>query len=491
MRPPHADSPPRSIRRRPTAARRVVAGLQEAAQVSARRWAVLLACTGAALSLGAVAGAASGQSPSFAAPRVLAASLDPDAVAIGDLNGDGKLDLAIANSYFDADEDEGELGTVSVRLNRGNGTFRPRRDYSTGGGPHSVAIGDLNGDGKPDLATANFDAGSVSVLLNGGDGSFRVLHDYPTGDRTASVAIADLDGDHAPDLVAAVADTDTVAVLLNKGDGSFLPPVAYATGDDPFEVAIGDLDGDGKPDLATANFSSAATTSVLLNKGDGTFEDKHDYAAGAGPVSVAIGDLNGDRKADLAISHFGSVFRPNFVSVLDNDGAGHFGKRRNYTVVEGQGSIALGDLDGDGRRDIATVNDDTDRLSVLINRGAGGFQPSLAYPTGPGPQEIAIGDLNGDGRSDLVTADNVSDVSNTATVLLNAPGRCNVQYVRKLTVPAAKARLARAHCSVGAVSSAYSKDVRPGHVVSQKPGFGAVLSGGGKVRLVISRGARR
>jgi hypothetical protein len=459
--------------------------------MSARSSGAVLACAAAALCLGAVAGAASGRSPSFAAPRLLAASLDPDAVAIGDLNGDGKPDLAIANSYFDDDEDEGQAGTVSIRLNRGDGTFRPRRDYSTGGGPHSVAIGDLNGDGMPDLATANFDAGSVSELLNGGDGSFGVSRDYATGDRTASVAIADLNGDAAPDVAAAVAETDTVAVLLNNGDGSLRPPVSYPAGDEPFWVAIGDLDGDGEPDLATANLGSRSTTSVFLNKGNGTFAARVDYAAGADPVSLAIADVTGDRKPDLALSHFGSVSRPNFVSVLPNDGRGRFATRRNYTIVEGQGSIAVGDVNGDGRGDVVTVADDTDRLSVLVNGGGGRMRPALSYPTGPGPQAVAIGDLDGDGRPDLVTANNVSDVSNSVTVLLAKPGRCNVQDVVKLTLAAAKASLARGHCSVGVVRSAYSKTMQRGRVVAERPVFGAVLPGGAKVTLVLSRGRRR
>jgi len=417
---------------------------------------------------------------------LLAASLDPSSVAIVDLNGDGRPDLAIANSFFDSDEDG--VATVSVRLNRGDGTFKPRRDYSTGDLPESLGVGDVNGDGKPDLVTANAWAGSVSVLLNGGDGSFRARSDYETGSRTESVAIADLNGDGAPDIAAAVADAKVVAVLLNKGDGTFSPPVTYPAGAAPLDVAIGDLDGNGTPDLVTANERS--TVSVLLNDGKGHFAPRHDFAAGDEPVSVAIGDLNGDGRADLAVSHFGSVGRANHVSILTNDGGGSFGTRRNYPVADGLGEIAIGDLNGDRKLDVVTTNDDSDRLSVLINRGDGSLYPRVAYPTGPGPQAVAIGDLNRDGRPDLVTVDSVSDQSNDVAVLLDTPGRCNVQYVLKLTPAEAKAKLGRAHCAVGEIGWTHSKNVKKGRVLSQRPVFGAVLRQGGKVNLVVSKGRK-
>jgi FG-GAP-like repeat/FG-GAP repeat len=459
--------------------------------VTRRAYALMVAFAGAAFAFSGVAGAAGAPTPSFAATRLLAASLDPSAVAIGDLNGDAKPDLAIANSFEDADEEDEIGGTISIRLNRGDGTFEPRRDYETGAGPVSVAIGDLDGDRKPDLATANAFSGSVSVLLNGGDGSFRTRREYETGDGTVSITIADLDADGMLDLAVAVAELDRVDVLLNEGDGRFAAPVPHAAGDEPLEVASGDLDGDSMPDLATANLAEDGTVSVLLNAGKGAFVPRHDYAAGHSPVSVAIGDLNGDGRGDLAVSHFGSVSHANRVSILLNEGGGSFGTRRRYLVAEGGGPIALGDLSGDRTLDVVTVNDDASRLSVLVNRGDGTLAPSLAYPTGEGPQSVAVGDLNRDGRQDLVSTDYVSEDSNTVSVLMNRPGRCNVQPVLGLKSAAATEKLARGHCGVGKISFAYSKTVKRGRVVSQRPGFGAVRRSGGKVELVISRGSRR
>jgi hypothetical protein len=425
---------------------------------------------------------------SFSSARSYATGQSPHSVAIGDLNGDGKPDLVTANSVTPED-------TVSVLLNKGNGSFPAKLDYATERVPESVAIGDLNGDGKPDLVTANLQSDTVSVLLNRGDGSFQAKLDYPTGISPYAVAIGDLNGDGKPDLATAGFFPNTVSVLLNSGDGSFQTRLDYPTGSSPVSVAIGDLNGDGNPDLAIANLdvNLGNSVSVLLNRGDGGFQAKADYATGVGPSSVAISDLNGDGKPELATANQvgGSI------SVLANRGDGSFQTKVDYATGHRPFSVAIGDLNGDGKRDLATANTDAGTASVLTNRGDGSFEARGGdgrfrargiYRTGRHPHSVAIGDLNGDRKPDLVTADVAPD---QVSVLLNTSGFCTVQNVKRLTLPAAKRTLARANCRSGKIRRMYSKRVKKGRVISQKPRFGAVLPGGGKVNLVVSRGRKR
>ena len=315
-------------------------------------------------------------------------------------------------------------------------SFARARAYATGHGPASVAIGDLNGDGKPDLATANSGANAVSVLLNRGDGSFQAKRDYRTGREPESVAIGELAGDGNPDLATANINTSTVSVLVNRGDGSFQAKRDYRTGLYPHSVAIGDLNGDGKPDLVIGD---AYTIFVLGNRGDGSFQAKRVYHSGSGLDGVAIGDLNGDGEPDLA---FASVY--------------------------------------------------ASTVSVLANRGDASFRAKFDYRTGRFPQSIAIGDLNGDGKPDMATANGSPDQrapTNSVSVLLNTPGLCTVQDIERQILSAAKRTIARANCRVGKIRRAYSTRVKKGRVISQKPSFGAVLPGGSKVNLVVSRGA--
>ncbi|HET7380630.1 MAG TPA: VCBS repeat-containing protein, partial [Gaiellales bacterium] len=198
--------------------------------------------------------------PLFAAPFL---SFDtgslPSFVAIGDLSGDGKPDLAVANLY---------TSTISVFLGNGDGSFAAKTDYGVGDYPRSVAIGDLNADGKPDLVVANSGlwpayGTTVSVLLGNGGGSFAPKTDFVTGGVPYSVAIGDLNGDGKPDLV--VARGGAVSVLLGNGDGSFGPTADFPADDAEF-LAIGDLNGDGKLDVATTN-GSASAVSILLGNG--------------------------------------------------------------------------------------------------------------------------------------------------------------------------------------------------------------------------------
>jgi VCBS repeat protein len=344
----------------------------------ARGSAVLLASIGVALLLGAAARSAARHAPSFAQAKSYATGNGP-APTVADLNGDGRPDLVTANY---------RANTVSVLLNRGRGALGARKDYATGREPFSVAIGDLNGDGKADLV-AQLDEAAVSILLNSGDGSFGAKRDYPTNELGSSLpVVADLTADGKADLVT-YNEGDTVSVLLNRGDGTFEPARNYATGRGVSSLAVDDLNGDGRPDLATAN-TRASTVSVLVNRGDGSFAPKRDLRTARSPFSVKTRDLNGDRKLDIVTANFGGI------SVLRNKGGGSFGAHRDYPNCRpcfadskpDFASIETADLNRDGKPDVVTRNDDELEheeygvsCSVFLNKGNGTFKRRTATET--------------------------------------------------------------------------------------------------------------
>src|SRR6266540_3859532 len=313
---------------------------------------------------------------------------NPSSVAIGDLNGDGQLDLVTANIGGDPLANPTPAGTISVLLGSGGGTFSAATPYPTGSFlPFSVAIGDLNGDGKLDLAVANYGHplsgdGAISVFLGNGDGTFSAATPYPTlAIGAQSVAIGDLNGDGKLDLVVAYASSK-YSVFLGIGNGSFnqQTPISLSGNKNLSSVAIADLNGDGKLDLALANAGSD-TVSVFLGNGNGSFQAQIQYATGTNPDSVAIGDLNGDGQPDLAIANYDS----NTVSVLLGNVGGGFQAQTQYPTGTNPSSVAIGDLNGDGRLDLAVANFGSNNVTVLLS-----------------PNAPADHDFNGDGNSDVL-----------------------------------------------------------------------------------------
>jgi large repetitive protein len=368
------------------------------------RWMLLASIMMLAAVAPPAAAATTGQA-SFSAASDLPVDVGPVSVAVGDFNGDGSPDLVTTNL---------SAGTVSVLLGNGAGGFSAATNLAAGASPWSVAVGDLNGDGKPDLAVATADG--VAVLLNDGTGGFSASTVYDTGGTSpTAVAIGDFNGDGKQDLAVVNSGTNDVSILLGDGTGNFaaasIAATTFPVGAGAFSLAVGDFNGDGKLDLAVGN-ESANTVSILLGDGSGGFSPAVDYAAGTSPGSVAVGDFNGDGKQDLAVADVGS----GGVSVLLGDGTGRLSSPTATTTGASPYSVAVGDFNRDGKQDLVVANSGGTAASVLLGNGAGGLSAATNYTTGAAPRGVAVGDFNKDGKPDLAIADSNS---NSVSVLLN------------------------------------------------------------------------
>jgi hypothetical protein len=344
-------------------------------------------------------GSVSGGTGGFEAAPRFAVGSSPLSVAVGDVNGDGRLDMVTAN----------RLGNnVSVLLGDGSGGFAAATSFAVGSSPRSVALGDVNGDGRLDIVTANYFGDNVSVLLGNGSGGFAAATNFAVGVYPNSVALGDVNGDGRLDVVTANNNSNNVSVLLGNGSGGFAAATSFAAGLGPWSVALGDVNGDGRLDIVTANASSN-NVSVLLGNGSGGFAAAASFAVGFSPYSVALGDVNGDGRLDIVAANSDS----SNVSVLLGNGSGGFAAATNFAVGWKPRSVALGDVNGDGRLDIVAANGGD--VSALLGNGSGGFAAAASFAVGSFPDSVALGDVNGDGRLDVVTA---NGGNNSVSVLL-------------------------------------------------------------------------
>ena len=350
-------------------------------------------------------------------------------IAVGDFNGDGIPDLAV-----------GGYGTT-VLLGNGDGTFTATASPAAGVAPVSIVVGDFNGDGIPDLAEANYYNGTVTVLLGNGDGTFTAMSKSPaTGQYPDSIAVGDFNRDGILDLAVANEGSDTVTVLLGNGDGTFTAVfTSPATGQHPGSPAVGDFNGDGIPDLAVPNYGGDTVT-VLLGNGDGTFTVTASPAAGSAPRSIAAGDFNGDGIPDLAVANYGG----DTVTVLLGKGDGTFTAASTIGVGDDPVSIVVGDFNGDGIPDLAVANEGGDTVTVLLGNGDGTFTatPTIWEAERYDAISIAVGDFNGDGIPDLAVASYVD-----YTVLLREGTQTATATANGIAVPVATTHLVLASYS--------------------------------------------
>jgi hypothetical protein len=339
----------------------------------------------------------------------------PYSVALGDFNGDGTPDLAVA-AFQD--------NSVNVLLGNGDGSFQSPVSYPVVNEPTAVTVGDFNGDGIPDLAVANFIStiGLVSILMGNADGTFQSAVSYNVSYWPISLAVADFNADGIQDLAVGRAG-NTVSILLGNGDGTFKQGGDYSCGQGNAlggdSVTVGDFNGDGVQDIAVANYLAGDKVSVLLGNGDGTFRPPMSFYAGKSPEGLSTADLNSDGTLDLVSANYGSGGTGSSVSVLLGNGDGSFQTAVEYDVGNKADAVAVGDWNGDGIPDIAVGNDGgiSNTVHTLLGNGDGTFQTADSYDAGKSPHALAVADFNGDGSPDLVTADRGA---NTVTVLLNA-----------------------------------------------------------------------
>lgn len=333
-------------------------------------------------------------------------------VAIADVNGDGKPDIIVTDSCASGDTCS-DGGLVGVLIGNGDGTFQPVRTYKSGGlYAYFVSANDVNGDGKPDLIVAHRsmgpgEEGGVGILFGNGDGTFQPAVSYVSGGSpSTAVAVADINHDGIPDIaIANWQDSDwyywgSISVLLGTGGGAFQAAQTYPSGGVwANSVVAADVNGDGAADLLAGN---EGFVGVLLGNGDGTFQHATEYDSGGTEANwLAVADVNGDGKLDVVTANqfaWSPNYGPASIGVLLGNGDGSFQSVTKYrTLSAGAASLAVADLNRDHRLDILVTDK---HLEVFWGLGDGTFHRAAATKLAGGT--ITVADMDGDTRPDVI-----------------------------------------------------------------------------------------
>jgi hypothetical protein len=357
-----------------------------------------------------------------------------NSVAIADMNGDTAADIVFAATHVDGTYPNPGFAGVILQSSTAPGTFQTSLNTVVGANPSTLAIGNLDNASGPDVVIANANSANISVLLHDPvipNAQLPTANAIAVGGVPYDVAVGDLNGDGLPDMAVADAGTsNTVSVLLRNpaSPGNFFPITTLPVGNPSTSVAIGDLNGDNRADLIVANVASGGIGRVTIFFQSaitpGTFSGRSDIAAGTEPLSVKIGDLNNDGRTDIAVANEGpgsTGSGTSGVSVLLQSAttAGAFSPAVTYATARGSVCVAIGDLNNDGLRDLAVANTGGSRtgtVSVLLQDASrpGSFLSATNYPGINQPLGVAIGNLNNDFLADIAVAD-----GSRATVMFN------------------------------------------------------------------------